>query len=240
MRRISHAVMPKLAFAALMLGVGGCSANMRPAPYPGQTLIHKGKTALIEREGVAVSVTPAFVPIDEDSKLTAIRIEVINQSDRTVRLSPKNIVLTGGDGLKRAPLDPRRFEFYARNTEPAPLWVYRHYQVQVGVGYGGWHYPGWYDDPYWDAYDAAYDYYARREAMARLVATLWRGRSVEPGYVAGGYVIYDYRLRRKEDLTVDVMLDRVPTSQPTSAPSPQQPLEPLTTGPLTMRFFFRT
>jgi hypothetical protein len=240
-----------LTVSGCLLGLmGGCAASMKAMDRPGQTLLRKGSAALIEREGVGVVVTPVAVPFEENDDLTAVTIDVVNQSDRPVKLALQNIVFVGADGMRRSGIDPRRFERYAKMLQGGvpPVYYYRPARVYVGVGYGGWHYPcgryyvydpWWYDDYWGDYYSAAQEYYYRRERMARFATSLWRTRSVEPGYVAGGHVVFEYRLRRKDVVSIEVALQRLPSTQPAGA-STKPTLEPATTGPMQMRFFFKT
>jgi hypothetical protein len=240
-----------LTVSGCLLGLaGGCAASMKAMDCPGQTLLRKGSAAMIEQEGVGVVVTPAAVPFEENDDLTAVTIDVVNQSDRPVRLALQDIVFVGADGMRHSAIDPRRFERYARMSQGGvpPVYDYRPARVYVGVGYGGWHYPcGRYDvyDPWWydyywdDYYGAVQEYYYRRERMARFATSLWRTRRVEPGYVAGGHVVFEYRLRRKEVVGVEVTLQRMPSTQPALVSS-RPTLEPATAGPVQMRFFFKT
>jgi len=222
---------------------------MKAIEHPGQTVLRKEHAAQIEHEGVAVVVAPAVVPFDEGEHLTAVTINIVNQSHRTVRLALDDVVLIGGDGMRRGPVDPQRFERYARMAQGdgPPFRPHPRYRVYVGVGYGGWHYPcgpyggydPWWPDDYWDEYDAMRDYYYQRERMARFATGLWRTRVVEPGYVAGGHVVFDYKLRRKEQVVVEVVIQRPAGTQPARGPT-TLPLEPTTTGPMRLRFHFKT
>ena len=63
--------------------------------------------------------------------------------------------------------------------------------------------------------------------------------TIQPGFVDGGHVVFDYELRRKEELVVEVTLHRLPTTQPATAPT-SQPLHPTEAGPLFLRFYFKT
>jgi hypothetical protein len=228
--------------------VAGCSATMKAVQAPGQAILKDKRSAQTEREGVAVVVTPIVVPVVEDESMTGVAIEIVNQSDKVARLAIEDVVLIGGDGMRRTPMDPRRFARYAREaTGDAPPYPNRQVQVYVGVGYGGWHYPcapyygydAFWADPYWDAYEAERDYYYRREQMARFVAMLWRTQNVEPGFAAGGCVVFSYKLHRKEQIAVEITLKRVPATQPATAPARRR-LEPTTDGPLRFRLLFKT
>jgi hypothetical protein len=126
----------------------------------------------------------------------------------------------------------------------------------VGVGYGGWHYYpcgpyGYRYGPwgpcydYYDPYYAVEEYYRRRERIARFVTSLWRTHLVEPGFVGSGHVVFDYELRKKDRVSVEVTLHRLPTTQPATRPASQpttgpapRPLQPTPPGPLTLKFEF--
>jgi len=241
--------LPICAIAEIaLLALTGCTASMKAIEHPGQTVMQRGRAAQTEREGIAVVVRPVEVPPIDEGAMTAVAVEVVNQSDRSARLAVESVVLVGGDGMRRSAMDPRRFARYAREvTEGPPPYVYRPYRVVVGVGYGGWHYPGppyYYGyDPFWydsyDAYDAYQDYYRRREQTARFIAMLWKTGTVEPGYAGGGVIVFPYKLRKKEMLCVEVTIDRPASTRPASRPTTRT-LEPTTTGPLKLTFFFKT
>jgi len=227
-------------------------------------LLRKGRAALIEREGLAVVVTPVAVGLEEDELIVGVKIELLNQSTRAATLARQDVILVGDDGLGRSSIPPDQFKRYAEMAQgdPPPTSVPAAPRVYVSVGHGGWHhhadpywyryahpwyrhyaYPYWpYDPPYYYPYDyeeASRAYYRRRERVARFVASLWRTRTVDPGFVAVGHVVFDYELCRKEEFTVEMVVHRVPTTQPAARPT-SQPLQPAPIGPLPLRFYFKT
>jgi len=247
MNRVTKSMMIMAATAWPILVACGCTPKIKAVEGPGQTVLRKGKAALIEREGLSVILAPLSVHLEGDELLAGMRIELINQSDRPVRLDWRDVVLVGGDEFRRPAMDPKAFRRYAELAQGDPPSHYRprHTAVSVGVGVGGWHYgpgpryyygPPYYYDPY---YDPLEDYYRRRERIARFVTGLWRSETVGPGFAARGYVVFDYEVRRKDRLRVGLTLKRLPTTQPTTAPT-SQPLQPTAPGPLTLWFRFKT
>ncbi|MBN1346065.1 MAG: hypothetical protein JXQ73_25480 [Phycisphaerae bacterium] len=250
-------------YAALLLscalaGSAGCSPKLKAIEAPGQTLLPKNDAAVIEREGFAVVLTPVRVLLEDDHLLAGMKIDLINQSQRPVKLSYKDVILIGGDGLKRPAMHPKKFQRYAElaQSDPPPSGPYRTGVVTVGVGYGGWHYypcgpygypygpygPSYY---YYDPYYAVEEYYRRRERIARFVSSLWATHVVEPGFVGSGHVVFDYEIRKKDRVAVDVTLNRLPTTRPSTRPTtgpttgPSMPtLQPTAAGTLTFRFLF--
>ncbi len=224
----------------------GCSPKIKAVEVTGQTVLRDGKAALIERQGLAVVVTPARVRLDEDNPLVGMHIEIINQTTRPVRMTYRDVRLIGGDGLARPAMHPKRFQRYAdlAQGDPPPA-VRPAPRVYVGVGYGGYHYhpygPYWHPGPgyYYDYYDAREDYYRRRERVARFVTSLWREQTIQPGYVGDGYVVFDYELRKDDRFEVELELDRMPTTQPVTAPT-TRPLIPVEEGRASLRFHFET
>lgn len=264
MTSLARSLPAAIASGCLMVAAGGCAPKLRALEHPGQTVLRKGRAALIEREGLAVIVTPVAVGLEEDELLVGAKIELLNQSTRAVRLARQDTLLVGDDGLRRLSIAPDQFKRYAEMAQgdPPPTSRPASPRVYVSVGHGGWYhhadpywyryahpwyrhyaYPHWpYDPPYYDPYyyeEAAQAYYRRRERVARFVASLWRTRTVQPGFVAVGHVVFDYELRRKEAFTVEMVVHRVPTTQPTTAPT-SQPLQPAPIGPLPLRFYFKT
>ncbi len=245
MSRMARSLLGTVALTCPVVGAVGCQATIKAIEHPGQAVVRKGRGALIEREGMGVILTGMAVQLEEDEPLAGMKIELLNQSNRPVRLDVQDVILTGGDGLKRSPMDPGQFKRYAdmAQGDPPPARVYRPVRVAVGVGHGGWHYgPYWHHGPpygYYDDYYFVEEYYRRRERIARFVASLFKTRTVQPGFVDGGHVVFDYKLRRKETLIVEVTLRRMPTTQPATAPT-SRPLQPTEPGPLFLRFYFKT
>ncbi len=248
MNRAAKSVLGMTAIAWPILAACGCTPRIKAVEAPGQTILRKGKAVLIEREGLSVILTPLSVHLEGDELLAGMQIELINQSDRPVRLDWRDVVLVGGDEFKRPPMDPKAFKRYAELAQGDPPRPYppRDTVVSVGVGVGGWHYgpgpgyhygPPYYYDPYY--YDPVEDYYRRRERIARFVSALWRSETVDPGFAARGYVVFDYEVRRKDRLRVGLTLNRVTTTRPATAPT-SRPLQPTAPGPLTLWFHFET
>lgn len=227
-----------IALGCIFLGVAGCSPKIKAIEALGQTVLRKGKAAVIEREGLAVVLTPVVVGLEEDTRLVGMRIELLNQGDLPVRLALKDIILLGGDGMRRPPTDPVEFKRYAELSQgnPPPARSYRPVRVSVGVGRGHWYGYGYpHRDPYryphgppyyHDDYYSYEEHYRRRERIARFVASLWTTKTIEPGFVANGHVVFDYLVRKKDALTVGLTIDCLApgqaTTQPSTAPTSQR------------------
>lgn len=242
----------KRVLAAAVVGLllttlsSGCSPKIKAVEVTGQTVLRKGKAALIERQGLAVVLTPSRVRLDEDHPLVGMHIEIINQTTRAIRMTYRDVRLIGGDGLARPAMHPKRFQRYADLAQGDPPPAVRPVpRVYVGVGYGGYHYyphgPYWHHGPgyYYDYYDAREDYYRRRERVARFVTSMWREQTIEPGYVGSGYVVFDYELRKDDRFSVELDFNRMPTSQPATAPT-TRPLISIDEGPMSLSFAFET
>jgi hypothetical protein len=240
------------------LGSIGCAPKMKAIEGLGQTVLRGGRDALIERAGLAVIVTPLAVRLEADERITGLRIELINQSTRPVRLDWRDVLLTGGDGLKRQPIRPGDFRRYAEMAQgdPPSAYPYRSRHIYIGVGHGGWHYHprpyGYCGPPYHYYRDYYYDdyveqYYRRRERVARFVASLWRTQTIQPGFVGLGHVVFDYKLHKNDRVLIELAPHRLPTTLPatqpgalpTSGPS-IHPLQPTQAGPLHLQFHFET
>jgi hypothetical protein len=251
---------PSALLAAVMACATGCTPKMKAIEHEGQTVLHKGDAALVERQGLAVVVTPVQVMIEEPKAIAGFRIEVINQTDHSIRLDYHNAVLTGGDGLKRPPIDPKVFRRYAEMAQgdPPPRWAAypRPVFMRVNPVVGGWDFgypygywgPPFYDEsPYYYYEDYVQEYYRRRERLARFVSRLWRDNVVRPGFVVGGYIVFQYDLRKKDHVVLELTLNRLATSRPTTTPSSlpttqlsSHPLVPTEPGPVVLHFYFDT
>ncbi len=211
-----------ICLAVLTLAASGCAPKLKAIEWPGQTVLDKGKSALVERQGLAVVVMPIRIRLHDDSLIPGFRIELINQSDRPVRMSYKDALLIGGDGMKRNPMAPEAFRRYAEMAQgdpPPPGYSYGPYMVSVGVGYGGWHYGPYYrygPPYYYERRNALEEYYERREKIARFVSTLWKEATIDPGFVGSGQVVFDYALRKDDRVVLELYLERLETTEPSA------------------------
>ena len=250
------------SLACLAGALVGCAPKLKVLEIAGQTLVRDGKSALIEQEGIGLVATPMAVALKESERLAGLRIELINQSTLPVRLELKDVVLIGADGLRRQPMAPEQFKRYTdvasddrpviETVEPAsfsvgiargrPCYPYR---------YRSYHHYYPYYPYYWDYGPSYYyhrdyfeeEYYRWRERLARFASSLWKTKTIEPGFVANGYVVFEYELRKNEEISVEAVLRRlkpIRVGPPTTTRATTQPLQPTEPGPLTYHFYFGT
>ena len=224
-----------LAAAALVPAGAGCRKRLRGIDCPGQTLLDKGRSVLQEADGVEGVVSPVPVPWASKSEPIGFAIELTNFSDRSLRLELDSIELRDPLGRLLKPLPPDRL-LRAFGAEPVKdsrvrrvayrrYFVRRHYYPRrwlrpywCGWGYGrprydvrvvgGWGFGGMYYD----------DTYAEARRIARFLSELLTDQTIAPQHVATGQVVFPYRLRSDDQVTV---LIHIP--QPDAAPSPATP-----------------
>ena len=224
-----------LAAAALVPAGAGCRKRLRGIDCPGQTLLDKGRSVLQEADGVEGVVSSVPVPWASKSEPIGFAIELTNFSGRSLRLELDNIELRDPLGRLLKPLPPerllrafgaepvhsrrvrrvahrryfvRRYYYPRRWLGPYP-WGWGHggprYDIRV---VGGWGFGGMYYD----------DTYAEARRMARFLSELLTDQTIAPQHVAIGQVVFPYRLRSDDQVTV---LIHIP--QPDAAPSPATP-----------------
>jgi len=169
MDRIATSSFASIVLGGVLAATSGCAPKMKAVEMAGQTVVRDGRAALIERDGLAVILTPVTVDLGERGRLAGMRIDLLNRTDRPIRLDRANVALIGDDGLRRPTMEPGHFKRYAEMAQGNPPPTYRRTGpvVHIGTGYGGWpYYYGpyrHYGPPhyYYDDYDAVEAYYER-------------------------------------------------------------------------------
>ncbi len=219
--------------AAPILGAGlaaaapGCGKHLRGIDCPGQTVLNKGRAVLQETDAVEAVVAPVDVPWATQSEPIGFTITLNNLGEQPLRLELNSLELQDPLGRLVSPLPPDRLlrafgtessatpaarrvshrtyyvrRYYYRPPRCYPRYSYRYYTGYAWPWYdyrtvGGWGVGGvYYDDPY-----------AEARRTARFLSELLTDQTIPPRHVATGHVVFPYRLRSDDQLTLRMHLE---------------------------------